>query len=154
MLPELKTFFIAMSPIVELRGSIPLAIEVYGLSPWSAYLWSVLGNITPIIFIILFLNKFSDYLIHNVYFFNRFFAWLLERTRRNFDKKLKYWDELALFVFVAIPLPMTGVWAGSAAAFVFGIKLKKSFPLIALGSAAAGLVVLFLTLGASFIFDY
>ncbi|OWK26860.1 MAG: hypothetical protein US76_03220 [Parcubacteria group bacterium GW2011_GWA2_38_13b] len=154
MLPELKTFLIAMSPIVELRGSIPLAIEIYGLSPWSAYLWSVLGNITPIIFIILFLNKLSDYLIHNVYFFNRFFIWLFERTRRNFDKKLKYWDELALFVFVAIPLPMTGVWAGTAAAFIFGIKLKKSFPLIVLGSAAAGLIVLFLTLGVSFIFGY
>ena len=139
---------------MELRGSIPLAIEIYGLSPWSAYLWSVLGNITPIIFIILFLNKLSDYLIHNVYFFNRFFIWLFERTRSNFDKKLKYWDELALFVFVAIPLPMTGVWAGTAAAFIFGIKLKKSFPLIVLGSAAAGLIVLFLTLGVSFIFGY
>ncbi|KKU86006.1 MAG: hypothetical protein UY15_C0017G0001, partial [Parcubacteria group bacterium GW2011_GWA2_47_9] len=47
MPPELSTFLIAMSPIVELRGAIPVAIAVYHLPVWSAYLFSVLGNLVP-----------------------------------------------------------------------------------------------------------
>ena len=147
MISEFKTFLIAMSPIVELRGSIPLAIEVYGLSPWSAYLWSVLGNILPIPFILLFLHFFSDFLCVRSHTFKYFFEWLFERTRRNNAKKFEHWASAALFIFVAIPLPLTGIWSGCVAAFVFGIPFKKAFPLIALGSVAAGLIVLFLTLG-------
>lgn len=144
---ELKTFLIAMSPIIELRGSIPIALEVYNLPIWSAYLWSILGNIVPAILILLFLDKISGYLTHHIYFFNRFFVWLFERTRRNHNKKFEHWKEAALVVLVAIPLPFTGVWTGSVAAFVFGIPFKKALPLIALGSVIAGLAVLLLTLG-------
>lgn len=149
MISELKTFFIAMSPIVELRGSIPLAIEFYGLSWQSAYIWSVLGNIAPIIFILLFLEKFSAYLSHRIYFFNRFFAWLFEKTRNHHKHKFEQWESLALLILVAIPLPFTGVWTGSLAAFVFGIPFGKAFLFISAGSLVAGVAVLLLTLGIS-----
>lgn len=149
MIPELKIFFIAMSPIIELRGSIPLAIEFYGLSWQSAYAWSVLGNILPIPFIFIFLHIFSGFLSGKSGILKHFFEWLLERTRKNNAKKFERWASAALFIFVAIPLPMTGVWAGSLAAFVFGITFKKSFLFIAAGSLAAGVVVLLLTIGIS-----
>jgi len=48
---------------------------------------------------------------------------------------------------VAIPLPFTGAWTGSLAAFVFGISAKKAFPLISLGVLIAGIIVLLSTLG-------
>lgn len=149
MISELKTFFIAMSPIVELRGSIPVAIGIYNLSIWSAYGWSVLGNIVPIIFILLFLEKFSTYLSHRIYFFNRFFAWLFEKTRNHHKHKFERWESLALLILVAIPLPFTGVWTGSLAAFVFGIPFGKAFLFIAAGSLIAGAAVLLLTVGIS-----
>ena len=53
MSPELVTFLIAMSPVVELRGSIPWAIASAGLPVWSAYFWSVLGNMVPLCLIVL-----------------------------------------------------------------------------------------------------
>jgi uncharacterized membrane protein len=147
MISELKTLIIAMSPVIELRGSIPIAIEVYGLSLWSSYLWSVIGNIIPIIPVIFFLNYFSEYLSHKFYFFNRFFVWLFERTRQHHKHKFERWESLALLILVAIPLPFTGVWTGSVAAFVFGIPLKKAFLLIFLGSCLAGVAVSLLTIG-------
>lgn len=147
MIAELKIFLIAMSPFLELRGSIPLALSVEGLPVWSAYLFSVLGNIVPVIFILLLLESVSNWLARRFTFFNRFFTWLFERTRRKHSAKFKKWEELALVILVAIPLPFTGAWTGSLCAFVFGIPFKKAFPLIVLGVAIAGVIVTLTTLG-------
>jgi uncharacterized membrane protein len=147
--PQLITFFIAMLPISELRGAIPVALGVYHLSPLSAFTWSVLGNLVPVIFLLWLLEPCSNYLSHHFYFFNRFFAWLFERTRRKHNHRFEVWGALALITFVAIPLPMTGGWTGAVAAFVFGIPFKKALPLIFLGIIIAGLIVTLVSLGAS-----
>lgn len=148
MPPELITLLISMLPISELRGAIPFAIGVYNMSALSAFLWAVLGNIIPIIFILwgldLLINKL---LIHRIYVLNRFFTWLFERTRRNHSKKFERWKEFALVILVAIPLPFTGAWTGALAAFVFGIPIKRAFPLIVLGVLIAGLIVTSVTVG-------
>jgi len=146
MLPEIKTLLIAASPFLELRGSIPLALGVYHLPVLSAFWISVIGNIIPVIFILWLLEGVSRFLSQHFYFFNRFFSWLFERTRINHQRKFKKWKEFALVVLVAIPLPFTGAWTGSLAAFVFGIHWKKAFPLITLGVLIAGLVVTLTTL--------
>jgi len=116
-------------PITELRGSIPIALTVYKLSTWEAYAWALLGNSLPVIFLLLFLEPFSLFLSKNFSFFRTFFNWLFERTRRKHSRKFEIFEELALILFVAIPLPMTGGWSGAVAAFVFGIPFKKAFPL-------------------------
>lgn len=145
---QLVTFFIAMLPVAELRGAIPVGLGVYGLSPLSAFIWSVLGNLVPVIFLLWLLEPCSKYLSHHFYFFNRFFAWLFERTRRKYNHRFEIWGALALIAFVAIPLPVTGGWTGAAAAFVFGIPFKKALPLISLGIIIAGLIVTLISLGA------
>lgn len=149
MEPELKIFLIAMSPILELRGSLPLALSVYHLSFWSAYLISLFGNLIPVVFLLWFLDSFSRYLSRRFSFFNCFFAWLFERTRRNHQGKFRRWKEFALVILVAIPLPLTGAWTASLCAFVFGIPFKRAFLLIALGLIIAGLLVTLATLGAT-----
>lgn len=147
MYEELKTFIIAMSPIVELRGSIPIALEVYNLPVWSSYFWSVLGNVTPVVFILILLKSVSEYLSGHSHYFNNFFTWLFQRTRNHHWRKFERWGKWALFILVAVPLPFTGIWTGSIAAFVFGIPIKKALPIIFAGSITAGLLVLLLTLG-------
>ncbi len=147
MLPEIKTLLVAASPFLELRGSIPLALGVYHLPVLSAFWISIIGNIIPVVLILWLLEAIYKFLSHHFYFFNRFFSWLFERTRKNHQRKFKKWKEFALVVLVAIPLPFTGAWTGSLAAFVFGIHWKKAFPLIALGVLIAGLVVTLTTLG-------
>ncbi|MDP3991059.1 MAG: small multi-drug export protein [Candidatus Nealsonbacteria bacterium] len=147
MLAELKVFLIAMSPIFELRGSIPIAFGVYGLPAWSSFIISIIGNLVPVVFILLLLEIVSGFLSRRIYFFNRFFAWLFEKTRKKHAAKFEKWKELALVILVAIPLPFTGAWTGSLCAFVFGIPFKKAFPLIAIGVIIAGIIVTFTTLG-------
>lgn len=154
MLKELTTFFVAALPLSELRGAIPLAILKFGFSPLKALAISVLGNILPILPLLLGLEKISQYLSRKFYWFNRFFNWLFERTRIKHSKHFIYWGDLALFVFVAIPLPLTGAYSGAAAAFVFGVPLKHAFWSIVLGVLAAGLIVAAVTVFSENIFKY
>lgn len=143
MKQELITFTLAAMPVAELRGAIPLAVGVYGFSLLKAYIIAVLGNIFLIMPFLLFLQKFSDYLMHKWYFYNRIMNWLFERTRRKHLDHFheKKWVEFALFVFVAIPLPMTGAWSGAVAAYILGIPFWRAIGAIFAGVLAAGALV-------------
>lgn len=141
MSPELNTFLIAMTPIGELRVSIPIGINIYQLPIWSAYFFSVLGNLVPPILIFFGLKAFSNYLSRKIYFFNRFFTWLFSRVRNRHKNHIEKWKELGLLILVAIPLPFTGAWTGSLVAFVFGFSFKKAISLITLGVLIAGVIV-------------
>ncbi len=144
--PELATFLIAMLPVSELRAAIPIAIKVYELPVWSAYTFSVLGNLVPMILIVLILEPIADFLSKHINLFKRFFDWLFEHTRKRGAKKFEKWGEFAVFILTATPVPLLGGWTGPLAAFVFGVKLKKSVPLIILGCMTAGVIVTFLTI--------
>ncbi len=144
---EIKTLLVAMTPFFELRGSIPLALTAYNLPVSSSYIFSVIGNLIPVVFILWLLKEVSGLLGRHFSIFKRFFEWLFERTRNKHEKKIKKWESLALVLLVAIPLPFTGAWTGSLVAFVFGIPAKKAFPLIAIGVLLAGLIVTLSTLG-------
>jgi len=147
MIAELKILLIAMSPILELRGAIPIALGVYHLPIWSAYLISVIGNLVPVIFILWLLESVSSFLSRHFHFFGLFFAWLFKRVKKNHSKKFERWKEFALIILIAIPLPFTGAWTGSLCAFVFGVPFKKAFLLITTGVMIAGLIVTLTSLG-------
>ena len=144
--PELATFLIAIIPIGELRASIPIGIKIYHLSIWSAYLWSVLGNLLPMILILLILQPVADFLSRHSKIFHKFFEWLFEHTRKRGAKKFEKWGEFAVFILTATPIPLLGGWTGPLAAFIFNVKLKKSIPLVILGCMTAGVIVTLITL--------
>jgi uncharacterized membrane protein len=143
--PQLATFLIAMVPVSELRAAIPIGIKIYHLSAVSAWFWSVLGNLVPMILIVLVLQPIADFLSKHSKQFHKFFEWLFEHTRKRGAKKFEKWGEFAVFVLTAIPVPLLGGWSGPLAAFVFNVKLKKSIPLIIFGCMTAGVIVTVLT---------
>jgi len=139
----IQTLLLAMTPIGELRVSIPVAIYNLNLSWQIAYIVSVIGNLIPVVFLLLFLEPVSKYLSQKFKFFQRFFDWLFTRTRKKANTKIRKYGYPALVLFVAIPLPITGAWTGSVIAFLFNIPFKIAFPLIGLGVLIAGLIVVF-----------
>lgn len=152
------TIFIAMLPFAELRGAIPLAlapIEVggYGMSIPEAYMLAVLGNMVPVIPLLLFLEPVSDFL-RRWKVWDLFFTWLFARTHRKHNKRFEKYGTLALTIFVAIPLPVTGAWTGCAAAFVFGIEFKHALLAIFTGVLISGAVVTLLTLTGIGVLEY
>jgi len=143
---ELATFLIAIIPVTELRAAIPLAYNVYGLSAFSAWLWSVLGTFFAMVLIVTILDPVVSFLSRHIKFFDRFFQWLFEHTRKRTGSKMEKYGEWAIFILAATPIPLIGGMTGALAAFVFGIPLKKSLPLLFFGTMVSGGIVLALTL--------
>lgn len=141
-LPDwLAVIVVAMAPVAELRGAIPLAILGYDMRAAQSFALAFVGNLIPVPFILLFLEPVSDWLRKHWGFADRFFDKLFHRTRTKHGWRFERWRDLALVSFVAIPLPMTGAWTGALAAFLFGVRFRRALPLIAIGIAIAGCVV-------------
>jgi len=140
----LVTFLISMVPIIELRGAIPVAVLLHELHPLLAFAVSVIGNLLPVPFIIIFIRKIFFWIRKHLPKLNSFIDRLEEKGKSKKDKVLKYgfWG---LFIFVAVPLPGTGAWTGALIAAMMDMRLKRAFPSILLGVLAAGIVVTLLS---------
>jgi uncharacterized membrane protein len=136
---ELITIVLAMLPVSELRGAIPYAVGVAGMAWQKAYIISVIANFVPVIPILYLIGPISERL-RRFKIFDRFFTWLFARARRK-GKMIERFEVLGLILFVAIPLPVTGAWTGTIAAFLFGVKKRVALPAIFLGICIAGVVV-------------
>ncbi|MDG6257517.1 MAG: small multi-drug export protein [Methanomicrobiaceae archaeon] len=136
---------LSATPMFEARYAIPLAINTLGFTPAEAFTIGLIGNLIPVVALLLLLDPVSDYLSRRFAFFDRFFTWLFERTRRH-SERFERWGALALIPFVAVPLPVTGAWTGCAAAFVFGIRFRYALPTIFAGMVIAALAT---TLGVT-----
>lgn len=139
----LATLVIAMLPIVELRGALPAAINIFKLSYMESFLLSILGNIIPIPIIMVFFSYFERFL-RRFKPFNSFFDWLFVRTRKQGEVKLQVWGMLGLMLFVAIPLPLTGAWTGTLVAYLLKLEKKRSFLFITAGVVIAGVIMVLL----------
>lgn len=142
--PELAVFITALLPIIELRGAIPLGINFYHLVWYKVVLLALLGNLLPVLPILFLLEKVSKLLSH-IPIFKKFFDWLFTRTRKK-SKIIEEYEMIGLALFVAIPLPGTGAWTGSVAAFLLGLKYLPSIIAIFCGVLLAAVIVTGLSL--------
>ncbi|MCD6413481.1 MAG: small multi-drug export protein [Elusimicrobia bacterium] len=148
--PEVATVIVGALPISELRGAIPIALFVFKFPVLKAFLLAVAGNLIPIFPILFFLEKIAGFLSARFLFMKKFFDWLFDRTRKKFYKKYEIYGDIALILFVAVPLPVTGAWTGAMAAFLFGIRKLPAFIFISIGVLIAGAVVTATSLGLGF----
>jgi uncharacterized membrane protein len=137
-------------PLFEACYAIPFAILI-DFSPGYGFVLGIIGNLLPVIPLLPTLGPVSAWLQARCSQMDRFFSWLFTRTRRNKDLVYR-WGALALFLFVAIPLPMTGSWSGCAMAFVFNIEFKGAFAAISTGAVVVALITTLPTRGLLKIF--
>jgi uncharacterized membrane protein len=141
---RLVVFFLSMLPVSELRGAVPLGILAFKI-PWlETSLIALLGNFLPVIPILLFLNLIMK-LLGRLALFKRFFEWLRKRAQRK-GGLIERYEYLGLFIFVAIPLPMTGAWTGALISSVLRLQFLPSTITIFLGIITADVVVTSFTL--------
>jgi len=143
--PVAITFVLAALPVSELRGALPYALTLGGMPLVKAFAVSVAGNMAPIPFILYLLDPVSRF-ISRWSNGERFITWLFARTRARSETVRKY-ETLGLILFVAIPLPVTGAWTGSMAAFLFGLRKGPALAAVFCGVLIAGVVVSTATLG-------
>ena len=142
--PQVLVVIVSMLPVIELRGGIPLA-RLLMLPLWQAIVFSAIGNILPIPFILLFVEKVFDWLRPT-----KLFGPLVEKlekralSKSDSIKKAEFWG---LALFVGIPLPGTGGWTGSLAASLLKIDIKKASLAILLGIAIASTIMSLISYG-------
>ncbi len=143
LLEQLKdyliVFFVSMLPIVELRGAIPIGIAMQGLNLLTTYIVAIVGNLIPVPFLVLFSKKVLYWLAKKPKI-GPFFQRIIDKARAKADKFGKF-ELLALFLFVAIPLPGTGAWTGSLIAALLQLKVVPAFLTIAAGVCTAGIIM-------------
>lgn len=137
---EVYVFLVSMLPILELRAAIPIGAAL-DMSILECYIISVLGNLLPIPFILIFIKKIIEYMsVSKIKLFNRVSNFLIQRADKRSDKVNKY-SLLGLFIFVAIPLPGTGAWTGALIASLMEMRFKKAMLSISAGVLVAGAVM-------------
>jgi uncharacterized membrane protein len=142
----LLVFFAAAAPISELRGAIPLAVG-FGFSAPAAYVLAVIGNMAPIVPLLFFLRYAAQWVMDHSPRVRRLLEWVFHRTRTKHGHKFENFGFVALALFVAIPLPLTGAWTGAVIAYLIDMPIKKAFFAILTGVVIAGALVLGATLG-------
>ncbi|MEO0250893.1 MAG: small multi-drug export protein [candidate division WOR-3 bacterium] len=136
---ELVVFVVSMLPVVELRGAIPLGVFSYNFSLIKALLLSLSGNLL-IVFPLVFLMDFIERQFKRVDFLDKLLQKIFSRARSKAEKIRRY-ELLGLFLFVAIPLPGTGAWTGALVAYLLGMDKWSALLSISMGVIVAGLLV-------------
>lgn len=139
---EMIVVFFSALPIVELRGGIPLGISM-GFTPFESFILSVIGNLIPIPFLLKLYRPIIRYVARTKLLVKPA-SWIVKKVDSSTSKVINY-EMLGLFLLVAIPLPTTGAWTGSAVAAFLKIDFKKAWIIVSLGVIAAGLIVLSLS---------
>lgn len=129
----------SMMPITELRASIPWAIKYYSMPIHEIILISLLGNILIGIIVLYALGPIM-YFFSKINLFKRVLNYIFNRTRKK-GKMIYLMKFYGLIIFVGIPFPLTGVWTGSLAAYLFGLSKKKSILAISFGLLISSFIV-------------
>ena len=141
-------FLISLLPVIELRGSIP--IGYYQGLPWyTNMITSIIGNMLPVPFILLFVVKVFEFMKKHNIMVNMIDK--LEKKALNRSESLANKEFIGLMLFVAVPFPGTGAWTGALIAALIKLDVKKSFFMILLGVIIAAAIV---TLGVYGVFGF
>ena len=164
MFKELITILIAMTPTLEAHGAIAAGIGVFNFTVWKSFFLSIIGTVVITGPLLLCWRVIAEYLMHKIYIVNRFMNWLFNYTRRKHSDRFENIDPLekrahilkaiALYVFVAVPGPFTGVWGGTVAAYVFGVPFRYAYVSLVLGAITVALLDALVIGGAFTLFGF
>ena len=145
--PILIPFIISMIPILELRGGL-IAASLLNIPMWEAVGVCVLGNILPIPFILLFIEKILNWMEGcKIGWMRKLALWLKARGTGKKAEKIRKFEFVGLLLFVDIPLPGTGAWTGSLIAALLHVSRKKSVPAIFCGLILATIIMCLISYG-------
>ncbi|MFH1752096.1 MAG: small multi-drug export protein [archaeon] len=142
----LSLIFMTFLPVFELRLSIPAGLFTMNLSWETVFLVTVVSNIIAGVIVFYALHYLINFLL-KFDVIKKPYNYLANRARKKAEKKIEKYGWLALTLFIAIPLPGSGVWTGALIAHLFDIKFKKFLIADILGVLIAGTIVTAVSLG-------
>ena len=142
--PIVHSLVLSLLPVSELRGGIPYAVA-NGIHPLTAYIMCVLSNMLVIPIVFVFLETLHRF-FYRVHLYRMLFDKLVVRTKKKAQENVDRWGYWGVMMFVAIPLPITGAYTGTLAAWLLRLDKKKSYGYLVLGVVIAGIIVSVATL--------
>lgn len=139
-----RILILAAIPIIEQKAAIPIGV-IAGLPVWEVYILTLIGAIIPSPFIVWFIEHIFKFL-RRYPIMDKIITKIEDKTQGKSESIQKY-KLLGLIIFVAIPLPGTGVWTGSLAAVLLGLEKKSAVMAVFIGAAICGLLILAFTSG-------
>eukprot|EP00268_Persea_americana_P006231 TRINITY_DN12242_c1_g3_i1.p1 TRINITY_DN12242_c1_g3~~TRINITY_DN12242_c1_g3_i1.p1 ORF type:complete len:397 (+),score=76.54 TRINITY_DN12242_c1_g3_i1:116-1306(+) len=136
---EAIVFALATLPVLELRGAIPVGYWMR-LDPLRLTLLSVLGNMVPVPFILLYLKRFATFIAGRNASMSCFMDLLFERAKEK-AAPVQEFQWLGLMLFVAVPFPGTGAWTGAIVASILNMPFWSAVSANFFGVVFAGLLV-------------
>ena len=155
---ELATFLISMVPLIELKGAIPLGVSsIWGtaaLHTWQAFLWALFGSclVVPIIALIFrpiynwmkdkkFFKVIVDFVVGDVV---KRSDEVNAKNQTKSSRRLFWLKVTTVLLFVAFPVPLTGVWTGTCFAILLGLNFWVACATVILGNTICGVIVTFI----------
>ncbi len=147
------TVLLSALPVTELRLALPVAITVWGIEPMTALLLALLGNALPFLPIFYGFMAFRRFAERRMPVLVTWLDRLLAKAHRKAGANFAKYGVLGLAIFVAVPLPGTGVWMGTLAGVALKLSLKQTAAGVLGGLVVMGLIVLVLTLSGQAVVD-
>lgn len=141
----IATFFMSMLPVGELRVGLPYGMAL-GLDLPVAMVTSILGNMVPVPFIIIYISRVFKWMRRHMPMLDSFITKLENKANVKGETVEKY-GPIGLLAFVAIPLPGTGAWTGALVAALLNMRARKATPFIFIGVCSAAIIVALITFG-------
>ncbi len=139
----LLCFLVSMVPLIELRGSIIMAVGM-NLDYFTALVICVIGNMLPVPIIYFFARKVLEWGRDKKYI-GKFFTYCIEKGEKGGRKLTAAAGRGGLFValmlFVGIPIPGTGAWTGTLAASFLNMGIKATSLAVSMGVVIAGIIM-------------
>ncbi|XP_039130430.1 uncharacterized protein LOC120266845 [Dioscorea cayenensis subsp. rotundata] len=146
---EAIVFTLATLPVLELRGAIPVGYWMH-LNPLLLTILSILGNMVPVPFIIIYLKRFAEFVSQKSASATQFLDFIVKRAREKAGP-VEEFQWLGLMLFVAVPFPGTGAWTGAIIASVLDMSFWSAITANFVGVVLAGLLVnLLMNLGLKY----
>ena len=135
----LFTFLISFSPFGEARAGIPYG-ELVGLPIMLVFIVGLVANLLVFPIFYKAIELANKHLWKNP-LYKRTAIYLSSRARTKTKTIIKKYGVWGLMIFVMIPLPVTGAYIGTIAAYIFGISYRKSLIAISSGITISSIMV-------------
>jgi uncharacterized membrane protein len=125
-----SNLFLSMVPKLETRYVIPFSMLYYEWKWWQTFLCAIAENIFPSTFILFF--RYGEKFLQKFTFWTKIMNWLFARTRKKSDNRIRKYQYIGLFAFVALPVPFIITWTGTLIAYLFDLNSQNLCPLSSL----------------------
>ncbi len=129
----------SISPFGESKVGIPYGIS-QGVNSYLIFVTCFLANLLVFPIMMFFLDYVNKFLVRWRPY-KKAAVWVAKRAKVGTGDKIQRFGFFGLALFVMIPLPGTGVYAGSIAAYLFKIERKKAFMANAVGIFFSAVII-------------